>query len=114
MEGAGLASKEAASVLQHLRRADADVSRATMEHLREALDQQLQPLDLRVEELKGVLRCNRRRSIKDYSRGKAGSSAATVDGDPRVHQCGQLCALRLVVGARPRFRESALGSLGSH
>ena len=41
-----------------------------MEDLRAAPDLQLQQLESRVEELKGVLRCNRRRSIKDYWRSK--------------------------------------------
>ena len=41
-----------------------------MVHLREALDQQLPHLNQRVEELRGVLRRNRRRSIKDYRRGR--------------------------------------------
>ena len=67
---AGHASREAAALLQHLRQADPDLSPATMEDLRAALDQQLQQLESRVEELRGVLRCNRRRSIKDYWRSK--------------------------------------------
>ena len=57
-EGAGLASKEAAALLQHLRQVDLELSPATMEDLRDALDQQLQPLDQRVEELTGILRRN--------------------------------------------------------
>ena len=69
-EGAGLASREAAAVLQHLRQVDPELSPATMEDLRDALNQQLQQLDQRVEELRGVLKRNRRRSIKDYWRGK--------------------------------------------
>ena len=39
-----------------------------MEDLRHALNPQLQHLDRRVGELKGVVRCNRRASIKDYCR----------------------------------------------
>ena len=41
-----------------------------MDDLRDALDQQLQHLDERVEELMAVLKRNRRRSIKDYWRGR--------------------------------------------
>ena len=41
-----------------------------MEDLRAALDRQLQQLESRVEELRDVLTCNRRRSIKDYWRSK--------------------------------------------
>ena len=62
----GIASREATSLLQHLLRVDPDLSPATMDDLREALDQQLQQLDQKVEELRGVLRRNRCRSIKDY------------------------------------------------
>ena len=58
--------REATALLQHLRQADPDLSPATLEDLRVALDQQLQPLESRVEELRGVVRCNRRRFIKDY------------------------------------------------
>ena len=57
-------------MLRHLRQADPDLSRATVEDLRAALDQQLRQLKTRVEELRGVLRSNRRRSIKDYWRGR--------------------------------------------
>ena len=39
--GAELASREATDLLQHLRQVDPDVSPATMEDLRAALDQQL-------------------------------------------------------------------------
>ena len=66
VEGVGLASTEAAALLPHLRLVDPKMSPATMEDLRDALDWQLQQLDQRVEELRGVLRRNRRRSIKDY------------------------------------------------
>ena len=66
---AGLHSQEAAALLRHLRQVDRDLSRATVEDLRAALDQQLHQLETRVEELRGVLRSNRRRSIKDYWRG---------------------------------------------
>ena len=41
-----------------------------MEDLRAALDQQLQQLESGVEELRGILRCNRRRSINDCWRSK--------------------------------------------
>ena len=43
-----LASKVAAAVLQHLRQVDPGLSPATIENLRDALDQRLQQLDLRV------------------------------------------------------------------
>ena len=49
---------------------DPGLSPATVEDLRPALDQQLHQLETRVEELRGVLRSNRRRSIKDYWRGR--------------------------------------------
>ena len=62
----GFASREATSLVQHLWRLDPDQSPATMDDLREALDRQLQQLEHKVEELMGVIRCNRRRSIKDY------------------------------------------------
>ena len=58
-------------MLQHLRRVDPDLSPASVEDLRAALDQQLHQLETRVQELPGVLRSNRRRSIKDYWRGGA-------------------------------------------
>ena len=67
---AGLHSQEATAMLQHLRRVDPDLSPASVEDLRAALDQQLHQLETRVEELRGVLRSNRRRSIKDYWRGR--------------------------------------------
>ena len=67
---AGLHSQEATALLQHLRRVDPDLSPASMEDLCAALDQQLHQLETRVEELRGVLRSNRRRSIKDYWRGR--------------------------------------------
>ena len=53
-------------MLQHIRQADPDLSPATMADLRAALDQQLRQLESCVEELRGVLKCNWRRSIKDY------------------------------------------------
>ena len=43
---------------------------ASVADLRAALDQQLHQLETRVEELRGVLRSNRCRSIKDYWRGR--------------------------------------------
>ena len=67
---AGLHSREAAALLQHLLWVDPDLSPATVEDLHAALDQQLQQLQARVEELRGVLRCKRRRSIKAYWRSK--------------------------------------------
>ena len=67
---AGLHSQEATALLQHLRRVDPDLSPASVEDLRAALDEQLHQLETRVEELRGVLRSNRRRSIKDYWRGR--------------------------------------------
>ena len=67
---AGLHSQETTALLQHLRRVDPDLSPASVEDLRAALDQQLHQLETRVEELRGVLRSNRRRSIKDYRRGR--------------------------------------------
>ena len=66
----GLASMEATALLQHLQQLDHDLSPATMQDLRDALDHQLQQLESRVEELGGVLRCNRRRSNKDDWRSK--------------------------------------------
>ena len=67
---AGLHSQEAAALLRHLRHLDPDLSPATVEDLRAALDRQLYELESRVEELRDVLRSNRRRSIKDYWRGR--------------------------------------------
>ena len=67
---AGLHSREAAALLQHLRQVDPGLSPATVEDLQTALDRQLQQLEARVEELRGVLKGNRRRSIKDYWRGR--------------------------------------------
>ena len=67
---AGLHSQEATALLQHLRRVDPDLSPSSVEDLRAALDQQLHQLETHVEELRGVLRSNRRRSIKDYWRGR--------------------------------------------
>ena len=67
---ARLHSRDAVALLRHLRQVDLDLSPATVEDLRAALDQHLQQLGTRVEELRGVLRCNRRRSIKDYWRGR--------------------------------------------
>ena len=65
---AGLHSQEAAVLLWHLRHVDPDLSPATVEDLHATLDRQLHQLEARVEELRGVLRSNRRRSIKDYWR----------------------------------------------
>ena len=67
---AGLHSQEAAALLRHVRQVDPDLSPATVEDLSAALDQQLHKLETQAEELRGVLRSNRRRSIKDYWRGK--------------------------------------------
>ena len=67
---AGLHSQEVTALLQHLRRVDPDLSPASVEDLRAALDQQLRQLGTRVEELRGFLRSNRRWSIKDYWRGR--------------------------------------------
>ena len=67
---AGLHSQEATALLQHLRQVDPDLSPASVEDLRAALDQQLNELETRVEELLGVLRSNKRQSIKDYWRGR--------------------------------------------
>ena len=67
---AGLHSQEVTALLQHLWRVDRDLSSASMEDLRAALDQQLHQLETRVKELRGILRGNRRRSIKDYWRGR--------------------------------------------
>ena len=55
-------------MLRHLRQEDPDLSTATVEDLHAALDRQLHQLETRVEELRGVLGSNRRRSIKDYWR----------------------------------------------
>ena len=60
--------QEAGALLRHLRQVDPDLSPATVEDLHAALDRQLHQLETRVEELRGVLRSNRRRSIKDYWR----------------------------------------------
>ena len=56
--GTRVASKEATALLQHLRQVDSDLSPATMEDLRDALDQQLQQIDLRMEELTGRMACS--------------------------------------------------------
>ena len=66
---ARLHSREAAALLQHLGQVDPNLSPATMEYLNTALSRQLQQLEAPVQELRGVLRCNMRRSIKDYWRG---------------------------------------------
>ena len=63
---ARLHSQEAAVLLRHLRQMDPDLSPATVEDLHAALDQQRQQLETRVEELRVVVRSNRRRSTKDY------------------------------------------------
>ena len=57
-------------MLRHLRQVDPDLSPATVEDLHAAMDQQHHQLETRVEELWGVLRSNRRRSIKGYWRGR--------------------------------------------
>ena len=67
---AGLHSEEAAALLRHLRQVEPDLSPVTVEGLRAALDRQLHQLETRVEELRDVLRSSRRRSIKDYWRGR--------------------------------------------
>ena len=67
---AGLHSREAAALLQHLRQVAPNLTPATVEDVRAALDQQLHQLETRGEELRGVLRSNRRRSIKDRWRGR--------------------------------------------
>ena len=67
---AGLHSREAAALLQHLQQVDPELSPAATEDLNTALGQQLQQLQARVEELRRILRCNRRRSLKDYWRGR--------------------------------------------
>ena len=51
---AGLHSQEATALLQHLRQVDTDLSPASVEDLRAALDQQLRLLETRVEELRGA------------------------------------------------------------
>ena len=53
-------------MLRHLRQVDPNLSPATVEDLRATLDWQLHQLEIRLEELRDVLRSNRRRSIKDY------------------------------------------------
>ena len=53
---AGIHSQEAAALLRHLGRLDPDLSPASVEDLRALLDRQLQQLETRVEELRGVLR----------------------------------------------------------
>ena len=67
---AGLHPREAAALLRHLQQVDPELFPATVEDLRAAVDQQLHQLETRMEELRGVLRSNRRRSIKDYWRGR--------------------------------------------
>ena len=57
-------------MLRHLRQVDPNLSPATVEDLHAALDRQLHQLETRVEELRGVLKSNRRRSIKDYWRAR--------------------------------------------
>ena len=69
-EGARLASRDVIALLQHLRQVNPQLSPATMEDLCDALDHQLQQLDLLVEELRSFLIRNRRWSIKDYRLGK--------------------------------------------
>ena len=64
-----LHSQQAAAFLRHLRQVDPDLSPATVE-LRAAFDQQLHQLGTGVEELRGVVKSNRRRFIKDYWRGR--------------------------------------------
>ena len=67
---AGLHPEEAAALLRHHGQLDPDLSPATVEDLRAALDRQLHRLKTLVEELRGVLRSNGRRFIKDYWRGR--------------------------------------------
>ena len=67
---AGLHSQEVAALLGHLRQVDPELSPATVEDLHATVDRQLHLLETRVEELRGVRRSNRRRSIKDYWRGR--------------------------------------------
>ena len=57
-------------MLRHLGQMDPDLSPATVEDLRATLDRQPHQLETRVEEPRGVLRSNRRMSIKDYWRGR--------------------------------------------
>ena len=58
------------ALLQHLRLVHPDLSPPSVEDLRAALDQRLHLLETRVEELRGVVRSSRRRSIKDHWRGR--------------------------------------------
>ena len=67
---AGLQSWEGSALLRNLQQVDPDLSPITLEDLQAALDQQLQHLEARVEEMRGVLGCNWRRSIKDFWRGR--------------------------------------------
>ena len=56
--------------MQHVRQVEFELLPTTMEDLHDPLDQRLQQRVQRVEDLRGVLRRHRRRSIKDYWRGK--------------------------------------------
>ena len=67
---AGLLARETAALLQQLLQVDPDLSTTTMQYLNTALSQQLHQLEARVVELRRVLMCNRRTSIKDYWRGR--------------------------------------------
>ena len=110
---AGLHSQEAAALLRHLRHVDPDLSPATVEDLRAALDRQLHQLETRVEELRGVLRSNRRRSIKDYWRGRVTDLQLRWTAIPGAIS-GELCPVSPVVRTRPEVGEGALGGLGRH
>ena len=79
---ARLHSQVAAALLRHLRQVDPDLSPATVEDLRAALDRHLHQLEIRSDELRDVLRSNRRRSIKDY----CGAGCRTCSSDGRRYR----------------------------
>ena len=110
---AGLHSREVAASLRHLRQMDPDLSPATVEDLRAALDRQLHQLETRVEELWDVLRSNMRRSIKDYWRGRVPDLQLRCS-DTGGHQRGELCPVRPVSRTRPGVGEGAHGGFGRH
>ena len=111
---AGLHSQEAAALLQQPRQVVPSLSPATAEDLQAALDLQLHQLESRVEELRGGLRSNRRKSIKDYWRGRVTDLQLRSTVIRGGHQRGEQCPVRLVVNACPGLGEGAHGGFGRH
>ena len=111
---AGLHSQEATALLQHLRRVDPDLSPASVEDLRAALDQQLHQLETRVEELQGCPQEQQAPVHQGLLAGQGAGSAAPMDGDTGGHQRCELCPFGPVVRRRLGVGEGALGGLRRH